>query len=199
MKFSFRDVQGRPLSSTEFAKQLLSSAVESANPGLAREILAETNWRKNYQRYFLQLSELEFADQKNGMDLMQSALATLTGQIRNESDISIFELAREGFATTALVETVEISGNSKAEPHWPNSSASLETIAADWVRRGLAESDVQSAFKFLDEHPKLTPGADLLFALSPETRNFREPRIGSASAAVLLSWQDQTQQRGNRW
>ena len=166
MKFSFRDAQGRPLSSTEFAKQLLSSAVESANPGLAREILAETNWRKNYQRYFLQLGELEFADQKHGMDLMQSALAALTGQIRNESDISIFELAREGFAATELVETVEISGNSAGEPHWPNSSASLETIAADWVRRGLAESDVQSAFQFLDQNPKLTPGADLLFALA---------------------------------
>ena len=166
MKFSFRDAQGRPLSSTEFAKQLLSSAVESANPGLAREILAETNWRKNYQRYFLQLSELEFADLKSGLDLMQSALAALTSQIRNESDVSIFELAREGFAATGLVETVEITGNSAVEAHWPNSGESLETIATDWVRRGLAESDVQSAFRFLDQNPELTPGEDLLFALA---------------------------------
>jgi hypothetical protein len=166
LKFSFRDAQGRPLSSTEFAKQLLSSAVESANPGLARDILDESNWRKNYQRYFLQLSEIEFAAPKHAIDFMQSALAALTGQIKNENNISIFELARDGFAASALVETVEISGNSAAEPHWPNSSASLETVAADWVKRGLAESDVQSAFRFLDQNPKLTPGADLLFALA---------------------------------
>lgn len=165
MKFSFMDAQGKPLGSTDFAKQILASAAQLADPNLAQDIAAETKWRKNYQRYFLRFSELEFANARS-MDVMQSALNALTGQIRNENKQSMIDVARQGFASAGLVQTIEIGGHSTTEARWPVKVASLEVIADDWVRRGLAESDVASAFRFLDQHPDVAPGGDLLFALA---------------------------------
>ncbi len=166
MKFSFRDSQLNQVGSTEFAKQLLAAAVTKADPVLAAEILAESNWRKNYQSYFMRLSALEFGDRGASLDLMQSALTALTEQIRNEDDRSLAELAVEGFAATGLVDTVTITGTASVEARWPGLQQNLSRVAADWVARDLAEPDVLEAFKFLDANPQVQPAGDLMFALA---------------------------------
>lgn len=176
MKFTFRDPQGNSVGSTEFAKQLLAASVTKADPVLAAEILAESNWRKNYQSYFMRLSAIEFGDRGASLDLMQSALTALTEQIRNEDNRSLAELAVEGFAATGLVDTVTIIGTASVEARWPSlqrdaskqdlSQQSLSRLAADWVARDLAEPDVLEAFKFLDANPEVQPAGDLMFALA---------------------------------
>jgi hypothetical protein len=164
VKFSFRDPQGNTVGSTEFAKQILSTAVEKAHVDFAREILAETKWRKNYQSYFLKLSEIEFGDRAIALEVMQSALAAMTEQIQNENNESIAGLARAGFIAKDLVETVVITGAGVVEPMWPN--AHLAELATGWVNRDLAEPDVLEAFRFLQNNPGIKPGGDLLFALA---------------------------------
>ncbi len=164
MKFTFRDPKGNPVGSTEFAKQVIATAVEKSHADLARDILAENKWRKNYQKYFLRLSEIEFGDRAVAFEVMQSALAAMTEQIQNENNESIGGLARAGFISKGLVETVEIRGVGVVEPRWHN--AKLSDLATDWVNRDLAEPDVLEAFKFLDENPGLKPNGDLLFALA---------------------------------
>lgn len=164
MKFTFRDPKGNLVGSTEFAKQILSTAVEKAHPDFAREILAETKWRKNYQSYFLKLSKIEFGDRAVALEIMQSALAAMTEQIQNENNESIAGLARAGFIAKDLVETVVIGGAGAAEPMWSN--ANLAELATAWVNRDLAEPDVLDAFKFLHNNPGTKPGSDLLFALA---------------------------------
>ena len=164
MKFTFRDPNGNLVGSTEFAKQILSTAVEKDHPDFAREILAETKWRKNYQTYFLKLSEIEFGDRAVALEVMQSALTAMTEQIQNESNESIAGLARAGFIAKDLVETVVITGAGAVEPMWPK--ANLAELATAWVNRDLAEPDVLEAFKFLQNNPGTKPGDDLLFALA---------------------------------
>ncbi len=166
MKFSFRDSQLKQVGSTEFAKQLLAAAVTKADPVLAAEILAESNWRKNYQSYFMRLSAIEFGDRGVSLELMQSALIAMTEQIRNEDDRSLAELAVEGFAATGLVDTVTITGTASIEARWPGLQQNLSRVAADWVARDLAEPDVLEAFKFLDANPQVQPAGDLMFALA---------------------------------
>lgn len=166
MKFSFRDLSGEQVGSTEFAKQILATALEKAHPVLAREITGEANWRKNYQAYFLKLSSIEFSDRAVALEVMQSALAAMTNQIKNQEDRSLFDLARDGFVATNLVETVEVRGVGSAEPLWPNANANLAQISADWVARDLAEPDVHEAFKFLTANPETKPAGDLLIALA---------------------------------
>lgn len=171
MKFSFRDSQGKPIGSTDFAKQLLAAPVTKADPVLAAEILAEGNWRKNYQSYYMRLSAIEFGDRGVSLEVMQSALSALTEQIRNEDNRSLAELAVEGFAAKGLVETVVITGTASVEARWPglqhhSSQQNLSQLAADWVARDLAEPDVLEAFKFLDANPQVQPAGDLMFALA---------------------------------
>jgi len=171
LKFSFRDSQLNQVGSTDFAKQLLAASVNKADPVLAAEILAESNWRKNYQSYFMRLSAIEFGDRGVSLELMQSALTAMTAQIRNEDNRSLAELAVEGFAATGLVETVAITGTSGVETRWPaskqnQSQQNLSQLAADWVARDLAEPDVLEAFKFLDANPQVQPAGDLMFALA---------------------------------
>lgn len=166
MKFSFRDPQGNKVGSTDFAKSLLSTAVQSVDATLAKDILSESNWRKNYQGYFLRLSEIEFGDRATALEVMQSALTSLTANIKNEDNRSIAELAVDGFAATNLVETVEINGTGSVEDLWPGLETNLSQLAADWVARDLAEPDVHNAFKFLDDNPDVKPAGDLLFALA---------------------------------
>lgn len=164
MKFTFRDQRGGLVGSTEFSKQILASAVETAHPDFAREIMAETKWRKNYQKYFVKLSEIEFGDRAIALDVMQSALAAMTEQIQNENNESIAGLARAGFIAKGLVETIAISGSGVVEAMWP--SANLVELATEWVDRDLAEPDVLDAFKFLLRNADTKPGGDLLFALA---------------------------------
>lgn len=164
MKFTFRDPQGNSLGSTEFAKQILAKAVEKTHGDFAREILAEAKWRKNYQSYFLRLSEIEFGDRAIALEVMQSALAAMTEQIQNENNESIAGLARAGFVAKHLVDTFAITGSGVVEPMWSN--ANLADLAAEWVNRDLAEPDVREAFKFLQNNPDTKPGGDLLFALA---------------------------------
>jgi hypothetical protein len=171
LKFSFRDSQLNQVGSTDFAKQLLASSVNKADPVLAAEILAEGNWRKNYQSYFMRLSAIEFGDRGVSLEVMQSALTAMTEQIRNEDNRSLAELAVEGFAATGLVETVTITGTASVEARWPSlqqgsSQQNLSRVAADWVARDLAEPDVVEAFKFLDANPQVQPAGDLMFALA---------------------------------
>ena len=164
MKFTFRDPQGNSVGSTEFAKQILATAVEKTQPDFAREILAEGKWRKNYQSYFLRLSEIEFGDRAIALEVMQSALTAMTEQIQNENNESIAGLARAGFVAKGLVETVAVTGTGVVEPMWPN--ANLADLANEWVDRDLAEPDVLEAFKYLQNNPGTKPGGDLLFALA---------------------------------
>jgi len=166
VKFSFRDQQGNQVGSTDFAKQVLAAAVQSTDAVLARDILAESNWRKNYQRYFLRLSAIEFGDRATSLEVMQSALSAMTAQIRNQDNNSIAELAVTGFAASNLVETIEITGTAPTENRWPGANQNLSQLAADWVARDLAEPDVLEAFKFLDANPNIRPAGDLLFALA---------------------------------
>jgi hypothetical protein len=166
VKFSFRDQQGNQVGSSDFAKQVLAAAVQSTDAVLARDILAESNWRKNYQSYFLRLSAIEFGDRATSLEVMQSALSAMTAQIKNQDNNSIAELAVTGFATSNLVETIEISGTAPTENRWPGANQNLYQLAADWVARDLAEPDVFEAFKFLDANPTVRPAGDLLFALA---------------------------------
>ena len=166
MKFSFRDPQGNQVGSTDFAKQVLAASVQGTDPVLARDILAESNWRKNYQGYFMRLSKIEFGDRAIALEVMQSALAAMTSQIRNEDNNSIAELALNGFGTANLVDTVEITGTAQTLKRWPGANQNLSQLAADWVARDLAEPDVLEAFKFLDANPNVRPAGDLLFALA---------------------------------
>jgi hypothetical protein len=166
VKFSFRDQQGNQVGSSDFAKQVLAATVQSTDAVLARDILAESNWRKNYQSYFLRLSAIEFGDRATSLEVMQSALSAMTAQIKNQGNNSIAELAVTGFATSNLVETIEISGTAPTENRWPGANQNLYQLAADWVARDLAEPDVFEAFKFLDANPTVRPAGDLLFALA---------------------------------
>lgn len=166
VKFSFRDPQGNQVGSTDFAKQVLAASVQGADPFLARDILAESNWRKNYQGYFMRLSKIEFGDRAIALEVMQSALAAMTSQIRNEDNNSIAELALNGFGTANLIDTVEITGTAQTLKRWPGANQNLSQLAADWVARDLAEPDVLEAFKFLDANPNVRPAGDLLFALA---------------------------------
>lgn len=171
MKFSFRDPQLNRVGSTDFAKQLLAASVKKVDPVLAAEILAEGNWRKNYQSYFMRLSAIEFGDRGVSLEVMQSALTAMTEQIRNEDNRSLAELTVEGFAAAGLVETIAITGTADVESRWPVSQQNLSQqnlsqLAADWVARDLAEPDVLEAFKFLDANPQLQPAGDLMFALA---------------------------------
>ena len=166
VRFSFRDQQGKQIGSTDFAKQLLSLAVQNVDPVFAAEILAEPKWRKNYQTYFARLSAIEFGERATALEVMQIALSQMTSQIQNEDNRSIADLAAEGFKAANLVETVLISGRAQPDERWPGASADLARVAADWVDRELAEPDVFEAFKFLDANPKVQPASDLMFALA---------------------------------
>lgn len=176
-QFFFVNSSGEKVSSTEFAKDVLSRAVEAIDPELALSIRAEANWRKNYQRYFLAAGRLEFADKNAGFDISSQALQSLGGQIVDGQGSSLASLAKAGFSARNQVHTVRIKGDGAAQRYWPQSNDALAEVAAAWADRGLAEHDVVSAFEFLHRNPNLPIADDLLIALA-----------GNAELAASRDW-----------
>lgn len=164
LQFSFSDGK-KSVTSTEFAKSLLASALERVDPKLAGDIAVESNWRKNYQRYFAALAEFEFTPSSVGLDFMQSALNFLGSQIQDETGESLLDKAQRGFLQSGLVETVVVSGHGEPEPYWPGES-SLPALAKNWVEDDLAEPGVIEAFEFLQQRQNLNIKSDLLVALA---------------------------------
>ena len=111
MLFNFTNGDSGKVGSTEFAKQLLSSALQTIDPDLAKRILAESNWRKNYHGYFLQLADIEFGDRSTSIEFLQSALNYLGAQLKTSSGESMQAVANRGFASKGLVDTHEIHGS----------------------------------------------------------------------------------------
>lgn len=164
VQFSFSD-GNKSVTSTEFAKSLLASALERIDPKLADEIAVESNWRKNYQRYFAALAQYEFNSSSDGLEFMQSALNFLGAHIRDETGESLHEKAQRGFSQQQLVQTVVVSGKGGAEAYWPG-ELSLSTLAKTWVEEDLAEPGVIAAFEFLQQRQNLNIESDLLITLA---------------------------------
>lgn len=177
--FHFADGNGNTLSSTEFAKFLLARAADASDPALAASIRAESKWRKNYQRYFLQVARIEFAERNNGFALANSGLGTLSGNIVDAEGSSLFELAEIGFTKRNIVHTIRIKGSGIADRYWPEADHALPEVADSWAQQGLAEEDVVHAFEFLHRNPALPIADDLLIALA-----------GNAELAATRDWLD---------
>ena len=176
-KFRFVDSSGATTSSTGFAQQLIADSIQSISADLADSIRAEQNWRQNYQRYFLAVAELEFADRNQGFDLAVAALTALGSRIQDSDGTSISDLARAGFGKTGLVQTHMIRGEGLAQSYWPDRSQTLVSQAKQWHDRGYAEADVVSAFEFLQQNAELPIAGDLLIALA-----------GNAELAATKEW-----------
>jgi hypothetical protein len=175
--FHFADDRGNRISSTEFAKFLLAKSLDACDPALAASVRSEGNWRKNYQRYFLATSKIEFANRNRGFDLASSALATMGAQIIREDGASLSQLAQIGFGQRNLVHTIRVKGGSVAQRFWPEADNALPEVADSWAQQGLAEDDVVRAFEFLHRNPSLPIADDLLIALA-----------GNAELAPTRDW-----------
>lgn len=165
MLFNFTKGDSGKVGSTEFAKQLLSSALQTIDPDLAKRILAESNWRKNYQGYFLQLADIEFGDRSTSIEFLQSALNYLGAQLKTSSGESMQAVANRGFASKGLVDTHEIHGSRPAEPYWLDATP-LTAVAEKWINADLAEPEVLQSFAYLQQNPALAIADDLLVALA---------------------------------
>jgi hypothetical protein len=192
LKFKFTSGDSTQVGSTEFAKQLLSSALQDINPSFAQQIVSENNWRKNYQAYFLQLADIEFGPGSASIEFLQSALNYLGGQLKSESGETMQSIANRGFASKGLVSTHKIQGSGSAAPYWFDSTP-LTAVAESWVRHGLAEPAVIQSFSYLQQNTSLPIADDLLVALAGNAElSFAKDWLSLGGRVAVVGRQNQT-------
>lgn len=171
MGFDFRDSAGRVCSSTEFAKSLLADLLknhaELAN--LGAEIAAEADWRRNYQRYFYELTKLEIS--RPGFD-WGSFASELPRRVTNESGASLFELAQRGFSQRFDFQFETVIGDGLRK------SITLPPVTST-LTINEATPDALHAIDWVRAHSATEIGGDILVALA-----------GNAELAATKSWLD---------
>lgn len=166
-----------PSSSTEFARSVTLAAT-TGQPELQSKIKQITNWRKQYQDVYREITRAEGSDKNAAFAIADSALKAIAEGIRDENGTSLSDLVKTAASSRDQVITIEIAGHGKSEavsiageqgPFW--------SIAQRWVTQRVAEPGLIDAFKYLDENPNLAIDQDLLIALA-----------GSAEFAPTSEW-----------
>ncbi len=156
MGFEFRDSSGRVCGSTEFAKSLLADQLKQIDGELATSIRAETNWRKNYQHYFYELTRLEVIRPDVNWSKFTDALAS---RITNDAGESLSNLAARGFANRNDIKFVRVVGTGQRKLiELPQEASALTEHQATL--------DALRALDFVRANAALDISGDILVALA---------------------------------
>lgn len=169
MAVEFRDSDSKPCGSTEFAKSLLSANLQNLDAQLAKQVVAETNWRKNYQHYFYELAKIEATNPRANWGSFAAAFA---GSVVNEAGQSLTDLAERGFANRTPIEFATIAGTAVRK------FIDLPAAAAGLDQRH-ATADALRALDFIRANRHLNISSDILVALA-----------GNAELAATKAWLD---------
>jgi hypothetical protein len=182
----FIDGQGQPTGSTDFAKFVLAEAAGSFDQALAAEILAESNWRKNYQQYFRRFSWLELSHP----EVADRALAAMGQHYQDEQGQSPYAQALRGFQSREAFDFEAVVGTRLKRPIVLPSSAS-----------GLTEQqatiDALRSLDFVRANPNLDLSNDLLVAIAgnAELSGARDWLSWGGSVALIARKNDRALQR----
>ena len=180
MPLNFYDAaSGEKIGSTTLARQVIGNAVKDLDPALFKKIQTTKNWRKKYQGIYFDLAKTEFYQERNGLEIAASGLATIASSVRDENGVKLPQIIANGWNSRSQVETFVISGDQPARSLRIPKIATLTDAAQIWSHEHLAEPGLVASYKFLDAHKKLAIANDLLVALA-----------GAAEYAPTKHWLD---------
>lgn len=154
MAAQFLDPEGKAIGSTEFAKSVLAQAAAKFDPELAREISAETNWRRNYQGYFRRFTWLELLHP----EIAEQALAGFTRYLDPKAG-SLYQQAERGFASRDGLAFDSVVGTGTVK--------SIDLGADEFsLDANEATPDALAAITFLRSHNQIDLRNEVLVAIA---------------------------------
>lgn len=165
-------VRGQRRSSTETAKAVLAEAVGGVAPGVARQVLAEPDWRHRYPAAFVNVTRVEAATAQAASDVAHRGLraahehfvfVTADGELPLGAALGADgpELGTRRYAGRGT-RTDELGIPYRGE--LLRGSALLRQLD-DWVARGVTEPSFAQAVGAVARHPEWLDLRDRTFAL----------------------------------
>jgi hypothetical protein len=180
MPLNFHDqVSGERIGSTILARNVLDLATREVDPALNSRLLGIQNWRKQYQKVYRELAQVEFYQEQNLLEIAKIGLAEISNSIQDETGTKLPQIIDAGWSGREMVETFTIQGVGPAKHLRIPGISSLTDAAQIWTHDNLAEPGLVASFSFLDAHKKLPINMDILVALA-----------GAAEYAPTKYWLD---------
>lgn len=164
-----RDGEGRR-STTAFAKTVLSEAIGDSDPGAARSVAAETDWRSNYHRHFVAATAAGIASPEDADGIARRGLDALHGTLRFVRDGSDRPLAEvmTNEATAHAFDTAIVPGSPGPAPEFGVpyggsllSGDPLRGQLEEWVAAGVMEPSAATGVEEVLDHPDWLDLSDL--------------------------------------
>lgn len=178
---------GEKIGSTRLAREVLTEAIGNLDSNLVGQIKGTTDWRKNFQDLYAQVSKLEFFQEQNLLEIAARGLHEFSAHIANSRNKPISELLLEGWVGQERVQTFVIRGTAPVQNLSLDDFSGFSSAAENWVENNLAEPGLITSYKFIDAHRRLPINTDLLIALGglaeyAPTRNWLE--LGGTAAVI---------------
>ena len=180
--------------STELGKAVLSSAVKTVEPEVAKELSSTSDWRKRYQGAFAKVAKAEFKNPQAMLEVAINGLAEFEKRLVTDSGENLVEVVRTAWRTNKdLVATVVVKGvGPKAKPEVKG-----ELTISEMLSKHLAEPGIEADLKILSKNSNYSIENDLLTALAGGAE-YSPTRLwldwGGATAIVARSreelWQE---------
>lgn len=180
MPLNFYDsASGEKIGSTQLARKVLDVATREVDAPLNAKVLATKNWRKHYQKVYRDLTQTEFYQEQNLLEIAKLGLQELSDSIRDENGVKLSQIIGAGWAGRDQVETFKVVGTGDLKSLRIPGISTLTDAAQIWTHENLAEPGLIGSYKFLDSHKKLPMSMDVLVALA-----------GAAEYAPTKYWLD---------
>lgn len=181
------DERAKKASTSKVAKQVLHAALQPISSVIAKKVIQEKNWRKNYPYYFKHLLEGQIQSTTTALQSAEAGLKQAQQSMlfqRHSKSLTVSEAMKQ-YQNQHIFETYQMTGKGEQtiapwgipyQGEFLTGQKLLDQLAI-WEKKGIIEPSNAHALRTVNAHPEW-------FDLSSRTMVL----FGAASEAGPLTW-----------